>query len=423
MAGIAAMAVTVMAYGGKRETIALTVDGIEKTNVAHSNRGANDWEIEEGPAADRDQIEHQQSFEWVQLWRYMAIEDFIVITGRHDKSAAITMTTHCDRRLIWEAVNVSRAFSGPLSVAVYMDQHYKSFDALSPTEKMALAQELKQPFEEESNEHGIRIALLYHDQPEAFWTERGIKMRNIGRTSMQWKIPQNVLRNLAERKVETEWVFHVDVDFWVFGDTFNLPRFRQGILQDMYDLADGAKSKAVFVVPAFEMNKTFATEKEVGSFTRDEIRQNRNIVQFHRNFDVGHYCTNYARWFGANSIYEVNISRCALWYEPWVIIKTAVSRMEDNQWPQEMVGRGWNKVARLNMLRHNCFRFWVLPDVFMVHSHDLSHSATRAHEVHASIDSNFVNKKVWNKKTASFAQKRDRVTIYQNSFVRFRIAS
>ena len=69
-------------------------------------------------------------------------------------------------------------------------------------------------------------------------------------------------------------------------------------------------------------------------------------------------------------------------------MKSDISRDERYIWNNSYIGRGLNKVERAFNLRHHCFNFIVLHDLFMIHS-------TSMHLVDVTVSSE--EKKKWNK--------------------------
>ena len=85
-------------------------------------------------------------------------------------------------------------------------------------------------------------------------------------------------------------------------------------------------------------------------------------------------CTGYNDWYITKTNYKINYmkSNCSLFYEPWYIINTNISRQAQYKWDNRFIGRGYSK-TRVNTLRHHCFNFIVMKDLFVIHAAQTIH--------------------------------------------------
>jgi len=148
--------------------------------------------------------------------------------------------------------------------------------------------------------------------------------------------------------------------------------------------------KSIFIVPSFEVltenNRNFAEMSKSDLMLHVAVR---DMFPFHE-WCHAQRCTRYHQWYHAVNDYALDYrNKSCYWaYEPWYIMRSDVSRDERYQWNNSYIGRGLNKVERAFNLRHHCFHFIVLHDLFMVHS-------TSMHLVDVTISNE--DKSKWNK--------------------------
>ena len=175
--------------------------------------------------------------------------------------------------------------------------------------------------------------------------------------------PANLLRLVALENAQTSHIFLNDIDF--------LPSF--GLYAHLREtVTEFNLSHAVMVVPAFETysdphNFTFPQSK---SALLEMVAENV-VFQFHRDEYIrGHAPTDYTRWAKAREVYEIQ------WqphYEPYLVTSRNITPLDTR-----FVSRDFNKVSHIELLYYQRYKFYVMPDVFILHlPHALSSDAKK----------------------------------------------
>ena len=130
--------------------------------------------------------------------------------------------------------------------------------------------------------------------------------------------------------------------------------------------------KTIFIVPAFEILVTEASQFSYSSLTKKQLTDLiflEEIAPFHQGTRA-QACNHYEVWYKAKKPYLLNFKRlyCHWAYEPWFIIHKNISSHLLYKWDDWYIGRGLNKVERVYNLRHFCFKFIVMNDLFIIHS-------------------------------------------------------
>merc|ERR1712176_278007 len=144
----------------------------------------------------------------------------------------------------------------------------------------------------------------------------------------------------AEYQVVTEWTFNIDVDFWFLAHSLNHDMDRNLDAMDRIVAEHG--DNTVFIVPAFEV-MTAENKEGYSSLSKEGLLrfvESGDISAFHfdlRTFSANsnpQRCTDYVRWYWTEEDYQIDYCArhsywaeedCSLYYEPWYIMKTAVS--------------------------------------------------------------------------------------------------
>ena len=175
--------------------------------------------------------------------------------------------------------------------------------------------------------------------------------------------PANLLRLVALENAQTSQVFFNDIDF--------LPSF--GLYAHLRQtVTEFNLSHAVLVVPAFETHSDphdfiFPQSK---SALLEMVAENV-VFQFHRDEYIrGHAPTDYTRWAKAREVYEIQ------WqphYEPYLVTSRNITPLDTR-----FVGRDFDKVSHIELLYYQRYKFYVMPDVFILHlPHALSSDAKK----------------------------------------------
>ena len=175
--------------------------------------------------------------------------------------------------------------------------------------------------------------------------------------------PSNLLRYTALQNVGTDYVFLNDMDFL---PSFRLYSHLKRTVRE-FDL-----NHTVLVVPAFETyiaSKTFVFPNDKSALMK--LVSQKKIFQFHRDEYIrGHAPTDYPRWEKANEPYEIQ------WqpqYEPYLVASRNITPLDPR-----FVSRDFNKVSHIEQLYYQRYKFYVLPEGFLLHlPHQLSSDARK----------------------------------------------
>eukprot|EP01083_Nonionella_stella_P304477 1058326_1 len=290
----------------------------------------------------------------------------------------LSICSFCSLDILRQAQTLATNYkSGPLSLAVYIDRDFRYH---SIARKTALHQLFYDHFHNISTPYGLTIGLLFINKSSRSWRH----LRITSKTRMDWKLPYNALRNLAEHQVRTKWLMTVDVDFELFSSTIH-----SGLhVNEMLTTAYPNSHHAIFIVPAFafSMNSSYIqdgtsfnnlTHTELMSFIPHQILPFKYDRQISRIFQE---CTDYSKWYTAKTDYTLlldNSTRCDMRYEPFYIMNSIISRQY--AWDSRFVGRHLDKIQRMMSLRYLNFTGIVLRDMFMIHvqethSHPISNA-------------------------------------------------
>jgi len=173
--------------------------------------------------------------------------------------------------------------------------------------------------------------------------------------------PFNHMRNLARKTCQTEFVFMTDID--IIPKTGLGPELNEFLSSKS---AQERASKAVFVVPTYEINETVAlprTKDELLQLVKDKMAQTYRTVVFYHN---QHY-TNSSRWEttpakNPNAIslaYSIDIK---FYYEPFYVARDSVPPHDER-----FIGYGYTRNTQVYETRMAGYEFWVLNNAFSLH--------------------------------------------------------
>ena len=337
---------------------------------------------------------------WVAFGGYAGIPNYYIKKGilnsnipqnQEEIRKLVTVTTFCDLHLLYEAQKIAINYiSGPVSISVFIDADYHSHNGGNKEHSDQYLQSLfNEHFMNITNKYDVIIGILYYNKSNSFYQSKGFKKN----TPLVFRLPMNPLRNLAEYQVVTDWTFNIDVDFWYLSHSlnYNVNKFIKEI--NKYSMVYGEKS--IFIVPAFEiLTENKPSYSSLNKSQLLEIIRNPpnpkqiDVMPFHyvpymndngdkmglfeSNFQQ---CTGYNDWYTTQTNYKINYLKhnCSLYYEPWYIINTNISRNIKYKWDDRFIGRGYSKTQRVNTLRHNCFNFIVMKDLFVIHAAQTVH--------------------------------------------------
>lgn len=264
---------------------------------------------------------------------------------------------------MYEAQKIAKNYkSGPISISVLIDDDFTNH----PRDDEELRNVFAEQLSNITNEYDISIGLLYNNLSSETYKAKGF----LPSTPLSFRLPMNPLRNLAEYGLITEWVLNIDVDFWYLSPPLN--ENVQTFIDDMQEIVSVYGEKSIFILPAFEI--LTENDEKYKSLTKSEVKEavdSNDLLPFHFNHSINaQQCTGYNKWYETEQNYKLNHmqSDCSLFYEPWYIIKTNVSRNKLYEWNNKFVGRGYSKVSRVQNLRYHCFNFFVMSDLFIIHA-------------------------------------------------------
>eukprot|EP00485_Elphidium_margaritaceum_P016535 CAMPEP_0202728836 /NCGR_PEP_ID=MMETSP1385-20130828/185829_1 /ASSEMBLY_ACC=CAM_ASM_000861 /TAXON_ID=933848 /ORGANISM="Elphidium margaritaceum" /LENGTH=463 /DNA_ID=CAMNT_0049395089 /DNA_START=189 /DNA_END=1577 /DNA_ORIENTATION=+ len=327
----------------------------------------------------------------------------------------VSIATICDSHALHDAHEMAASYadSGPLSVAVFIDSDYRTHTYRDHTE---LILSFASHFEDVVNNYDISVGILYINTSSPTWQQRNF----YSTTPMMLKFPTNALRNLAEHQINTRWLLNLDIDFYHLSRSLHNLNLNQSALNldiDFYHLSRSLHNlnlnqsalnqltqryqthqETIFIIPAFEVQsqqRITATDThddddadvhagdaapiDFNALDKDALLrliESKTVAPFHASMQAQR-CTDYERWYRSVASYVLDYtkhSECSWPYEPWYIIRSEVSRMPQYQWDNDFIGRGLNKVERTFTLRHYCFTFVVMHELFIIHPISLHHT-------------------------------------------------
>ena len=187
---------------------------------------------------------------------------------------------------------------------------------------------------------------------------------NAGRDDLPY--PNNFLRNVAMRNVMTDYMLYLDADIIPPSGSHDslLKRFKTTpeLLNNEH---------ALLVLPAFE--RKILENESAALLTSFDLPDTKDALleQLEKNpsmFEPFYSCcpelqgpSNYSYWYQAHEIYPVVYQNL---YEPYYVV-----RMIDTVPPfwEHFYGFGLNKVSWVEEVATAGFRFYVSPDMFIIH--------------------------------------------------------
>eukprot|EP01083_Nonionella_stella_P209270 758750_1 len=316
---------------------------------------------------------------------FIGIPNFYIRSGPRSISpnhSLLTICSFCSLDILWQAQTLATNYrSGPLSLAVYIDEDI-TYHTIAIKTKLSLA--FDEYFGNISTPYDLTVGLLYINKSSVFWRHLGITIN----TTMDWKLPYNALRNLAEHQARSKWLMTVDIDFELYSSTIHNAIYLNTILTNAS--AYSSSNHTIFIVPAFAMNASYIedsttdynnlTRAQLTSFIPHQILPFQYNIAKH-NILIYQRCTAYSQWYKTETDYVIDSTRCSTEYEPYYIINTAISR--EYAWDSRFVGRHLDKIQRMQLLRYLEFTAIVLRDMFMIHvNQPHQHITSKRKEIH-----------------------------------------
>eukprot|EP01083_Nonionella_stella_P178130 628385_1 len=341
--------------------------------ITHSINTANQRPMDQ---VHYPRMENNISETWISYGSFAAIPYFYKIKGPLCAAETLTITSICDINQFYEAHRIASNYqAGPLSFAIYLDEPYEAINSTH------LYSRLKHHLGNISVGYSITIGIVAINTSSPVYINMRKDRAFDANTSLAFRLPINVLRNLADAQVESNWLLNVDIDFWYFSDTLTHQTYIRSLLHTLNRLvaADKYGIKTVFVVPAFELIRIDGDiDFSYNALTKRQLLDLiylEELQPFHMHVRNAQQCTAYKTWYRVNSPFRFDFSKiaCGYAYEPWFIIHRNISLQPEYKWNNTFIGRGLNKVERVLKLRHLCFTFIVMNDIFMIHALDIKH--------------------------------------------------
>lgn len=178
--------------------------------------------------------------------------------------------------------------------------------------------------------------------------------------------PNNVLRNIAQRNIESNYFLLMDVDFIPSPGMYDY--LKLSLENDAFWIK--LRNNTVFVLPAFERfaptDDSFATLDMVPN-TKKELQtllRKEEAATFHHYFPPGHYPTNFTHWLKPNTGHQFSFPIDYMKrYEPYVI---AYKRGIPDFW-DGFRGFGFNAATWFWELNLAGYSYEVIHDYYVVH--------------------------------------------------------
>lgn len=209
--------------------------------------------------------------------------------------------------------------------------------------------------------------------------------------------PINLLRNVAQQHVRTRWIMVSDIDAIPNGC---MSFFRKNLMITYQHVLDNLKPNQIscpglyaFISPAIEIkqNLTIRYNQDKEYQTCEFIDKNQitdmmyrgKAGPMHMHFAPGYMPTQYINWLTKTTPYEVPYT---LRFEPYYIALNPVPLFDES-----FVDRGGNFAQQVLEMYASGYRFFVIPNVFVV---DTPH--TNNGPKHA-LDNPKLSKSIWKK--------------------------
>ena len=263
----------------------------------------------------------------------------------------ITLTTQMSTNKVRRLVALAARWNGPISVAVKVIsiQDFREFQSLLHAHQ----------------EHLKKVAFhLYFE-------------------SRHRDYPNNILRNLALDRVQSDYFALFDVD--LLPSPMNTHQHLRSTFDDNPQLEDRLKDKTVFILPAWEIEEEISNEditiqhplypetKEMVLKMNGEKMSDRKLRIFRHVFEPGHRSTDYPKWTSNNTDISYPIEAEEYGYEPYII-----GAMKDApRFFRDFRGYGFNKLSYYVELHYAKYSMEVLRDFFIFH---VNHPSTYGEE-------------------------------------------
>jgi len=257
---------------------------------------------------------------------------------------ATTLISQCSGNHLHHFLNLSHAWDGPVSLAVFVESSHSLFAVVN----YLLHVQLCLP-------HALSKSSIQLVMPLWSLTDCCTKLQNVSCSNFppafhkHWAgirnydgtedYPNNLLRNVAIDAATSDYIFVVDIDMIPSSGLFS--QFHKFIGKQPAD------RKVAFIVPVFEMK----LESEVPA-DRDALLQmwDHGIIEpfYSKVCWKCHSYTNYDRWYNLTLKYvkQINIAYMVEWHDPWepfYIVDQKAPKYDEN-----FKNYGFNRISQVN---------------------------------------------------------------------------
>uniref|UniRef100_A0A6A7G5F3 Beta-1,4-glucuronyltransferase 1 n=1 Tax=Hirondellea gigas TaxID=1518452 RepID=A0A6A7G5F3_9CRUS len=183
---------------------------------------------------------------------------------------------------------------------------------------------------------------------------------------MAWRermaYPQNVLRNVARKNCNTEWVFLIDVDIVA------IPNFSRQLNDFLRTSTARGCAKCAFVIPTYEVDEKAQMPRNVTALLQ-LVRSNKARPFHQKVFVHNQYATNFSLWQSQHNRSATDtvtvshkVTNFEFFYEPFY-----VSRDSAPPHDERFVGYGFTRNTQVYEMFVSGYEFFVLSPLFTLH--------------------------------------------------------
>ncbi|KAF6211820.1 hypothetical protein GE061_012335 [Apolygus lucorum] len=278
----------------------------------------------------------------------------------------IALVTQCSQHHIYKLIRLSKRWQGPISVAIYMDE-----EAVAEVfHKVALLMTCFPAFRENvtisfvsplpaKNRPSAVPILDAKDLCQEENYDGGVASTNYASSE---GYPNNLLRNVARRASNTEFVLVIDVDMLPsenLRQDFLLFATQRGLFKKNNHL-----EKIVFVVPAFESKENVVPPLNKGQLL--SLVETGEVRPFYSQLcSKCQAPTNYDAWLNEPAGAEMATMFDMIWRDPWepFYISSNNVPLYDERFKQY----GFNRISQVCELHVAGYTFSILNNAFLVH--------------------------------------------------------
>ena len=294
---------------------------------------------------------------------------------------SLTIATHCTMSNLAYLPLLFRNWDGPVSLALYVDtlDDYtlilKAFAICNLSVINRIVFHVVRPIERSSlNDvhfmQDIELTSLF-DDPISFCYKFEVLLLDLKLKKQNYHLissyPNNLLRNVANRGINTDYVLHLDIDMLPSKD---LSRMFDNLTSRLSKIGD-VQRKTAFVLPLFEIDfDYFRSNLNRFPLSKPVLLSliKENVVRPFYSSECGH-CqnrTDYPKWIELKPDSALDLAYSIPWshaYEPLFISHRLYTPSYDERFKQF----GYNRMSLLCELHVDGWKFQVLNSAFILH--------------------------------------------------------